>query len=107
MPVTIIWLKSHIMSSVWKQMLPDMLNILSVLNTSRRHYKRFLNFIFAVKKRLVRRSRIGQETPRRLRAQIIKTILQMRRTLIRLVSGILLLITNLVEFRDLCKLYFI
>ena len=88
-------------------MLPDMLNILSVLNTSRRHYKRFLNFIFAVKKRLVRRSRIGQETPRRLRAQIIKTILQMRRTLIRLVSGILLLITNLVEFRDLCKLYFI
>ena len=76
-------------------MLPDMLNILSVLNTSRRHYKRFLNFIFAVKKRLVRRSRIGQETPRRLRAQIIKTILQMRRTLIRLVSGILLLITNL------------
>merc|ERR1719266_1781701 len=37
-----------------------------------------------MKKRLVRRSRIGQETPRRLRAQIIKTILQMRRTLIRL-----------------------
>ena len=67
----------------------------------------FLNFIFAVKKRLVRRSQIVQETPRRLRAQIIKTILQMRRTLIRLVSGILLLITNLVVFRDLCKLYFI
>ena len=67
----------------------------------------FLNFIFAVKKRLVRRSQIVQETPRRLRAQIIKTILQMRRTLIRLVSGIYLLITNLVVFRDLCKLYFI
>ena len=48
----------------------------------------FLNFIFAVKKKLVRRSQIVQETPRRLQAQIIKTILQMRRTLIRLVSGI-------------------
>lgn len=86
MPVIII--KSHLMSRVLKQMLQNMLNILSILNASRRHYKMFLNFIFAVKKRLVRRSQIVQETPRRLRAQIIKTILQMRRTLIRLVSGI-------------------
>ena len=84
----VIIIKSHLMSRVLKQMLQDMLNILSLLNALRRHYRMFLNFIFAVKKRLVRRSQIVQETPRRHRAQIIKMILQMRRTLIRLVSGV-------------------